>query len=158
MIVRLLALVAVLGACAPGMRSATTDSVAAVDSTSVRVAGAYLGTLPCADCAGIETALLLRPDASVQLATRRLEAAPDSAPSARGPLQVRQGRYLWNRARTHITLDSVFTVVRRFEVRDGALVPLDSATSAPLPDRHMLRRSGQGRAPATLRPPDTSAR
>lgn len=147
MAVRLLALIAVLGACAAGPRSATTGSVPAVDAASVRAAGAYLGTLPCTDCSGVETALLLRADASFQLATRRLQSASDSAPTVRGPLQVQQGRYQWNRARTQITLDSVSAVLHRFEVREGALVPLDSATNAPLPDRHTLRRSGQDRAP-----------
>jgi hypothetical protein len=158
MIGRLLLLVAVLGACASGARPATNSSTPAVDSATVRAAGAYLGTLPCGDCAGIETALLLRADASFQLATRRLETPRDSAPSVRGPLQVQHGRVLWNRARTQLTLDSVFTVVRRFDVRDGALSPLDSLTNAPLPDRHTLRKSAQGRTPSAARPQDMSAR
>ncbi len=124
------AVTATLTACASTPGAATS---AAGGATSAPIAdstatwpGVYLGTLPCANCEGIETALLLRRDATFQLATKHL-----GLKDAAGELQVVHGRASFNRARTEITLDSVTTAPNRYRIGDGQLVQLDS-TGQPI--------------------------
>lgn len=126
-----------LSACASAPGAASTASVPVADSTATWP-GVYLGTLPCADCEGIETALLLRRDATFQLATKRL-GAKDST----GALRVHHGRVGFNRAHTEITLDSLTDAPNRYAIGDGQLVQLDSVgkpIAGELAARYVLKK------------------
>lgn len=139
------AFAASLSACATGGAATTTTAARTNTATTTPVAdstatwpGVYLGTLPCADCDGIQTALLLRRDASYQLATQRL--GPKGQP---GELRVHQGRLSFNRSGTEITLDSVTAAPDRYKIGEGQLVKLDSAgqvVTGALAARYVLKK------------------
>ena len=61
-------------------------------------AGTYEGVLPCADCPGIKTRLVLHNDGRFDLSTQYLDrqVAPQTA----------SGRFSWNSAGSSITLDA----------------------------------------------------
>jgi copper homeostasis protein (lipoprotein) len=95
----------------------------------VRPAG-YAGTLPCADCAGIETWLVLHPDGSFRLRERYLEG--DAAPS------IRVGR--WSLSRDSVPVLALHTgdsVPRRLAMTGAltlrALAPDGSAIESEMP-------------------------
>jgi heat shock protein HslJ len=79
---------------------------------SIDWAGVYEGTLPCADCPGIKTRLMLKRDGSYELSTQYLDRQP-------APLVVR-GKFSWNAAGNAITLD-VNGSGQRYAVGEGRL-------------------------------------
>ncbi len=85
-------------------------------------AGAYEGVLPCADCPGMQTRLLLRMDGSFEIRTQYLErqVAPQTA----------SGRFNWNDAGSRITLDAAGSG-QQFQVGEGRLLQLNRDGSAP---------------------------
>ena len=60
-------------------------------------AGTYRGTLPCADCPGIETIVTLANDGTYRTRSRYLERSV--------PVSSEQGRFSWNEGGNTITLD-----------------------------------------------------
>jgi len=78
--------------------------------------GVYEGILPCADCPGIKTRLMLKPDGSYELSTQYLDRQP-------APLVVR-GKFSWNAAGNAITLD-VTGNGQRYAVGEGRLSQLN---------------------------------
>jgi len=134
-----------LGACA-----STTTQAAAVPASSApaasehnaKAAGVYLGTTPCADCQGIQTSLLLRPDGTYQLATKYLGKP--------GELQVTHGKVTWNAAGTQITLSGVTDGANQYLVAEDRMRQLDLSgqrITGDLADKYVLLRQGT-RAPA----------
>jgi copper homeostasis protein (lipoprotein) len=130
-----------LGACTSASTSAaappTPTNPAPADNSANALdwAGVYLGTLPCDDCQGIETALLIRPDGSFQLATKSLGKP--------GELRVQHGVIVWNAARNQITLSGVTDAPSRYLVGEQQLVQLDAAgqrITGALADRYVLRK------------------
>lgn len=65
--------------------------------TSLDWAGVYSGTLPCADCEGIETALQLNRDKTYVLATRHRGKSE--------AIRQTKGTFAWNEAGNQITLN-----------------------------------------------------
>ena len=140
-----LALGITLGACAssPSRPTSTADTSA----NSLEWAGVYLGTLPCADCQGIETAMLIRPDGSYQLATKYLGKP--------GDLRVQHGVIAWNAAQNQITLSGVTDAPNRYLVGERQLVQLDTAgqrVTGELAERYVLRKQGNAATPAAPTP------
>src|SRR5690554_2309866 len=78
--------------------TSTTVDPAHNSQNSVDWAGAYQGTLPCADCPGIETTLTLGDDGSYILRTTYLERG-DS-------VYTESGSFSWDENGGKITLDS----------------------------------------------------
>jgi len=96
-------------------------------------AGAYEGTLPCADCPGIKTRLTLNNDGSYELSTQYLnrQLAP----------QVLRGQFTWNAAGNAITLDANGRG-QGFAVGEGRLTLLNrdgSSHTPPAPNRVLTR-------------------
>ena len=92
-------------------------------------AGAYEGTLPCADCPGIKTRLTLNRDGSYELSTLYLDRQV-----AR---QLARGQFTWNDAGNAITLDAKGGG-QRFAVGEGRLTLLNrdgSREPPPAPNR-----------------------
>ncbi|NML47477.1 copper resistance protein NlpE [Ramlibacter sp. G-1-2-2] len=99
-----------LGACAaptPDMQGMVHNS-----RNSLDWAGAYEGTLPCADCPGIATRVELALDQTYVLSLRYIDR--DAAP------RVSRGTFTWDAEGRSIELQSW-----RFQVREGSLALLD---------------------------------
>jgi uncharacterized lipoprotein NlpE involved in copper resistance len=118
-----LAVAAALGACAP---LAETPAAKVPDMHNSRNAldwaGAYEGVLPCADCPGIKTRLVLQADGQFELSTQYIDrqVAPQTA----------RGRFSWNGDGSSITLDGA-GAGQQFRVGEGRLLQLNRDGSAP---------------------------
>jgi len=120
-----LLLAAAVAGCMP--RAETPARAGApVDShnsrNSLDWAGTYEGVLPCADCPGIKTRLVLHNDGRFELSTQYLDrqVAPQTA----------SGRFSWNSAGSSITLDAAGWG-QQFRVGEGRLLQLNRDGSAP---------------------------
>lgn len=131
-----LALVLVLAAClpAPAPRSASTPTPADTSQTALDWAGVYQGTLPCADCAGIETTLELRADGHYRLSETYL---------AKGKPFVTRGTFAWQAGGGAIALDAAASH-RRFWLGEGLIWHLDlegKVISGALAEAYVLRKT-----------------
>ena len=116
-----LALAAALGACMPRNDAAVPDP-AHNSRNALDWAGSYEGVLPCADCSGIKTRLVLQSDGQFELSTQYLDR--QSAP------QTVRGRFTWDGAGSTITLDAAGWG-QQFRVGEGRLLQLNRDGSAP---------------------------
>jgi uncharacterized lipoprotein NlpE involved in copper resistance len=75
-----LLLAAGLGACAPRADAPAAKTPDMHNSrNSLDWAGSYEGVLPCADCPGIKTRLVLSPDGQFELSTQYMDRQPAGA-------------------------------------------------------------------------------
>lgn len=94
-------------------------------------AGAYRGTLPCADCPGIETAVVLKPGGAYTKLIKYLGKSNE--------VLSRNGRFIWNAAGNTITLggsEQYFVGENRLTLlaRDGSRI------TGPNADRFVLSK------------------
>lgn len=109
-------------AAAPAEQSAAQPSTASVDAAhnaqnSLDWAGIYQGTLPCADCGGIETELTLNADGTYALTEKYLDKEGEPFAS--------QGTFVWNEAGNIVTLQTGDQTGRQFMVGENTLSHLD---------------------------------
>jgi uncharacterized lipoprotein NlpE involved in copper resistance len=78
--------------------------------------GLYMGTLPCADCEGIETWLTLSKDKSYLLKTKYI---------GKGDASEQFGKFSWNTAGSTITLAGIKNAPNQYLVGEGRLFQLD---------------------------------
>ena len=89
-------IVGALALLAGGSSSRLRAQTAHNSRNSLDWAGAYRGTLPCADCSGLETVVILKPDGSFSMLYRYL---------GKGDEVISQnGRFTWNAAGSIVTL------------------------------------------------------
>jgi uncharacterized lipoprotein NlpE involved in copper resistance len=118
------ALMALAGCQAPsGGATARNPDPAHNSRNALDWAGTYQGVLPCADCPGIRTRLVLQADGRFELSTQYIDRQP--AP------QVRTGRFTWNDAGSTITLQVPGERGPQFRVGEGRLLQLYADGSAP---------------------------
>jgi uncharacterized lipoprotein NlpE involved in copper resistance len=115
----LLLLVIALGGCMP--RSAEPPDMH-TSRNALDWAGSYEGVLPCADCPGIKTRLVLHADGRFSLERQYLERQVAA--------QMANGRFLWNTAGDTIVLDAAGSG-QQFRVGEGRLLQLDRDGTAP---------------------------
>jgi uncharacterized lipoprotein NlpE involved in copper resistance len=115
-------LVLSLDACKPKNES-KNQATEIADATSLSQngadwAGSYAGTIPCADCTGINVHLVLNSDETYQLHCQYLgkENNPDYSVS---------GKFTWNDAKNVITLDSQ-DWPRYYQIGENKLTQLDT--------------------------------
>ena len=99
--------------------------------------GAYRGVLPCADCEGIETVVVLTQDGTYSTQTRYLGKA--------GPVFSERGRFSWNAAGNSVTLPGREPV--RYFVGENHLLrlaPDGSRITGALAQRQVLTRLADG--------------
>lgn len=129
--IAMLLLAAALAGCqsnpgAPGSETSETRAAQPVDAHNSRDsldwAGTYAGVLPCADCPGIETRLVLHGDGRFELSTRYLDRQVAA--------QTGGGRFTWNSAGSTITLDAAGRG-QQFRVGEGRLLQLDRDGTSP---------------------------
>lgn len=104
----------------------TSPDPAHSSRTSLDWAGAYVGTLPCADCPGIETRLTLDANGGYRLATRYIgrQTEPDTF----------NGRFEWTYDGNHIQLDAAADNAF-YQVREGTLLRRYADGTWPQADR-----------------------
>ncbi|PAR30169.1 copper resistance protein NlpE [Vibrio metoecus] len=98
---------------------ASTDSVDAAHNAqnSLDWAGIYQGTLPCADCGGIETELTINSDGTYKLTEQYLDKE--------GEPFVSEGTFAWDEAGSIVTLQSGDQTGRQYLVGENTLTHLD---------------------------------
>lgn len=121
----LIAVIVLLGSCQVLQKSAQKDSKNTViitdqahnASNALDWAGTYQGTLPCADCSGIETTIALHSDKTYSLSTRYL-GKNDEAKTTKGTFE-------WNEAGNTIRLSGNEREPLRYFVGENTLTQLD---------------------------------
>ncbi|MGC9550886.1 copper resistance protein NlpE [Vibrio metoecus] len=98
---------------------ASTDSVDAAHNAqnSLDWAGIYQGTLPCADCGGIETELTINSDGTYKLTEQYLDKE--------GEPFVSEGTFTWDETGSIVTLQSGDQTGRQYLVGENTLTHLD---------------------------------
>lgn len=138
-----------LAACTPKESSSATtegvvqsaDTLMTVDSHNSRNSldwyGLYKGIVPCADCEGIETILILNADSSYLLKTTYL-GVPDAIPTEK------TGTLSWNAEGNTIILHGLENAPTMYFVEENKLIQLDLAghkIEGQLADKYMLIKS-----------------
>ena len=105
-----------LAACAPPPAAGPADAVHS-SRNALGWQGTYIGTTPCADCEGIRTTLMLKPDGSFTRERSYLGKAGSPVQDA--------GSFSWNTAGNEITLLLGPDASRQYRVAENRLVQLD---------------------------------
>jgi len=104
-------------------------------SNSLDVDGLYKGTLPCADCEGIETQIELGKDKS--FVKRTIYLGKD------GKVFEEKGSYTWNSEGNTITLTGIKSGPGQYFVGENKLIQLDmdgNRITGKLADKYVLRK------------------
>ncbi|WP_206212101.1 copper resistance protein NlpE N-terminal domain-containing protein [Vibrio sp. HDW18] len=106
----------------PAEQSMTESATEAIDAAhnaqnSLDWAGSYQGTLPCADCGGIETELTLNEDGTYKLSENYLDKE--------GQPLVSQGTFAWDETGSIVILRSGEQTGRQYLVGENTLTHLD---------------------------------
>jgi uncharacterized lipoprotein NlpE involved in copper resistance len=122
--------------CKPGGTADQAAADAHNSSNSLTVAGLYTGTLPCADCSGIETTLTLSDGMVYTLNRKYLGKDPEL-------VTQQSGKYKWNEAGNTIILDGLDPAKEptQYLVEEGRIIQLDLAgnrISGDLADKYIL--------------------
>jgi copper homeostasis protein (lipoprotein) len=86
-------------------------------TNSLDYLGTYKGTMPCADCPGIETSLELSEDFTFVLTRKYVGKATKATET--------KGTYSWNHSENAIMLDNLKNQPNQYLVDDGSLIQLD---------------------------------
>lgn len=97
----------------------STESVDAAHNSqnSLDWAGIYQGTLPCADCGGIETALTINADGTYTLTEKYLDKEGEPFAS--------EGTFVWDETGSIVTLQTGEQTGRQYLVGENTLTHLD---------------------------------
>ena len=97
--------------------------------------GTYTGTLPCADCVGIETWLTLNLDKTFLIKTKYL-GKNDS-------FQEKSGIFTWNKAGSIVILQGISNAPNQYSVGENILFQLDMSgkrITGNLADKYQLKK------------------
>ena len=123
------------GSSSPPQAVSVVAGTAHTSQNALDWAGAYRGVIPCADCQGIETVVILRSDGTFTTHFRYLGKGDE--------VLSKEGRFTWNAAGSIVTLagDAQYLVgenhLRRLAI-DGSRV------SGRLADRYVLAKVPEG--------------
>ncbi|MDR2858181.1 MAG: META domain-containing protein [Novosphingobium sp.] len=113
-------------------RIAVGADMAHTSQNALDWAGVYRGVIPCADCEGIETVVVLRPEGRFTALSRYLGKGD-------GEVFSREGRFTWNAAGSAVSLEGD----AQYFVGEGRLTRLaadGSRITGALADRYVLAR------------------
>ncbi len=124
-----------IGECTPKIK--TTEPLPTGDNSKVSLDwnGNYKGTMPCADCQGIETSLTLNKDGSYVLTTKYLGKSD--------LVNEKTGKFTWNNAGSTITLDGISNSPNQFLVGENVLFQLDMSgkrITGDLAEKYQLKK------------------
>lgn len=141
-----------LGCCACSVVGEKRATPIAVDShismSALDWAGSYSGTLPCADCIGIETVLTLTPARTYELRHRYM-GGKTSAGQTAGEEFIYTGVFAWSSDGHSVELLGIEGGRTQFQVGEHILFALDQAGArieGALAERYILTRSADIRA------------
>ena len=102
-----------LAACAapPAVTTMPQADIAQADMAAPAWAGTYAGTLPCADCEGIQIRLTLQPDLHYTLSQTYLRAGGNRSASV-------NGQFYWTDEGQTVQLDN-YADARQFQIGPG---------------------------------------
>ena len=102
-----------LAACAapPAVTTMPQADIAQADMAAPAWAGTYAGTLPCADCEGIQIRLTLQPDLHYTLSQTYLRASGNRSASV-------SGQFYWTDEGQTVQLDN-YADARQFQIGPG---------------------------------------
>ncbi len=106
------------------------------ENVSAELAGMYKGVLPCADCEGIETVLVLNTDNTYLLKTTYLGKADATATENTGIMR-------WNPEKSFIVLGGLENAPNKFAVGENKLTQLDmegNPITGNLADKYILAK------------------
>lgn len=144
----LLSLVVLTGLVACKPKDATTEEATTqtadttmtappgYENVSTELAGMYKGVLPCADCEGIETILVLNADNTYLLKTTYL-GKPDAVATEK------TGTMRWNPAKNFIVLGGLENAPTMYLVGENKLTQLDmegNPITGNLADKYVLTK------------------
>jgi uncharacterized lipoprotein NlpE involved in copper resistance len=144
MIISIAALLTIINACSntektAGHSNSEKISTAGNSRNSLDWAGAYKGTLPCADCEGIETEIRLNGNLTYEITTKYLGKSED--------LFFSNGKFNWDESGNKIILEEEYKqsiIASHFQVGENKLIVLDSEgnkiTSTLPADTYVLRK------------------
>ena len=98
--------------------------------------GVYKGTIPCADCPGIETQIILKSDGTFSRSVKYLDR--DENP------RYDEGTFVWNEAGSNVTLQSQDGATQQYKVGENILFHLDNEgnmITGDLADQYRLMKN-----------------
>lgn len=107
-----------------------------VTQNSIDWEGTYKGVVPCADCEGIETLLMLKSDHTYQLRTNYLGQADAAAIE-------KSGLFTWRPAGNIVVLQGIENAPNQFFIGENQAIQLDMAgqrITGGLADKYILRK------------------
>ncbi|MDY0344057.1 MAG: copper resistance protein NlpE N-terminal domain-containing protein [Lentimicrobium sp.] len=138
----------ILGSCKTNNKMQTPDIPLFVgdnSATSLDWPGTYTGTLPCADCEGILTTLVLNADLTYELSTRYSGKSTET--------YTDKGKFKWNELGNIITLEGIENRSSKFFVGENKVLQLDmqgQPVTGVLADKYMLNKQVSGLTDAAL--------
>jgi heat shock protein HslJ len=123
------------GCTHPSPQAVANPDAAHTSRNALDWAGAYRGVLPCADCQGIETVVVLRSDGSYAAYSKYIGKGDD--------VSSREGRFTWNVAGNTVALEDG----AQYFVGEGQLARLasdGSRVTGALADRYILAKLPEG--------------
>jgi uncharacterized lipoprotein NlpE involved in copper resistance len=96
----------------------TTTATPDNSSNSLDWPGTYTGTIPCADCEGIETSITLNKDRSYSMTTKYLGKKDATA-------SEKKGTFTWNKEGNKIALSGIENAPVWYLVGENRLIQLD---------------------------------
>lgn len=117
-------------------RGETPTATGDNSSNSLDWQGIYKGIVPCADCEGIETNLLLNKDLTYSLKTKYLGKNGTT-------VNEKNGSFLWNKDGTIITLDGIKNPPSQYLVGENKLIQLDMSgnrITGALAEKYQLKK------------------
>jgi len=124
-----------IAGCSPKIK--TTEALPTGDNSMVSLDwnGTYTGTIPCADCQGIETSLTLNKDKTYLLRTKYLGKGDT--------FLEKSGNFAWNAAGSTITLAGINNAPSQYLVGEGKLFQLDMSgkrITGDLAEKYVLKK------------------
>lgn len=131
------------------------ETTASSDTTSVAISipdnsfnsldweGTYTGTLPCEDCDGKQTTIVLNKDLSYSVEIKHITKSAKLFPQ--------EGTFEWNKEGNKITLKRIDNIPNKYLVGENALIPLDT-NGERNKNKAVLKKEGANNAPTTNLP------
>lgn len=115
----LITIVFLMGACKSNKQNKSTQQIATGDTSmnALDWEGFYTGTVPCADCQGIQTTLKLSRNNTYILRTKYLGTDDDGRETT--------GKFEWNKTGNIVTLKGIENAPAKYLVGEGRVFQLD---------------------------------
>lgn len=131
----LFSILIIFSGCSPKIKNTQTLPTGDNSMVSLDWDGTYTGTIPCADCQGIETILTLKKDKTYILKTKYLGKSDT--------FTEKSGTFTWNAEGSTIILQGISNTPNQYLVGENLLFQLDMSgkrITGGLADSYKLRK------------------